>query len=222
MARRRETAAEAEARLVGLLRRGDIEGFDRATAGVRRALELAELEAEDDEDDDDEFFRYDDDEEDEKDWSPEWLHPDCLNVCLAMETSTCCKFPAGALVKKVTELADDIDRVRGRLGGLECAGPARELELLLAGLPELLAEVRAAIPGAEITTVKQLLCPVGRLAGALDDACDYGECPYACGDPDVPDRRAEIAPIRDQLRECSRAVRIALGWPVPEQPRTRS
>jgi len=208
MARRRETAAEAEARLLGLLRRGDVGGFDQATASARRALELAELA---DEDDDDDYFRYDD-EEDERDWSPpEWLHPDCLNVCLAMETSTCCKFPAGALVKKVADLADDVYRVRPRP---ECAGPARDLELVLAGLPELLAEVGAVIPGAGMTIVKQLLCPLGRLAGALDEACDYGGCPWACGDPDVPDRRAQIAPIRDQLRECSRAVRIALGWPA--------
>ena len=72
MARRRETAAEAEARLLGLLRRGDVGGFDRATASARRALELAELADEDDDD----YFRYDD-EEDERDWSPpEWLHPD--------------------------------------------------------------------------------------------------------------------------------------------------
>jgi len=215
MARRRETAAEADARLAGLLRRGDIDGFDRATAKVRRALELAELEYEDDEDDED-YLRYDD-EEDEQDWpSPEWPHPGCLNVCLAMETSTCCKFPADALVKKVADLADDVDRLRSRLGGLECAGPARDLELVLAGLPKLLAEVSAAIPGAGMTTVKQLLCPLGRLEGALDEACDYGECPWACGDPDVPDRRAEMAPMRDQLRECWRAVRIALGWPAPE------
>jgi hypothetical protein len=212
MARRRETAAEVEARLLGLLERGDIDGFDRATAGVRRALELVELE---DEDGDDYFP--DDDEEDERGWSrPEWLHPDCLSVCLAMETSTCCKFPVSALVKRVADLADDVDRVRRRFGGLDCAGPARDLELVLARLPELLAEVGAELPGAGMTTVKQLLCPLGRLAGALDEACDYGECPWDCGDTDVPDRRAEVAPIRDQLRECERAVEIALGWPVAE------
>jgi hypothetical protein len=214
MARRRESAAEAEERLLGLLRRGDIDGFDRATARVRRALELAEL-ADEDEDEDEDYVRYDD--EDEEDWSrPEWLHPDCLNPCLALETGTCCKFPASALVRKLTALSDDVHRVRPRPGGLDCAGPARDLELVLAGLPGLLAELGAAIPGADMTTVKQFLCPLGTLADALDEACDYGGCPWACGDPDVPDRRTEIAPVRDQLRECSRAVTIALGWPVPE------
>jgi hypothetical protein len=43
MAARRETLAEAEARLLGFLLRGDIEGFERATAGARRALELRKL-----------------------------------------------------------------------------------------------------------------------------------------------------------------------------------
>jgi hypothetical protein len=217
MARRRETAAEAEARLLGLLRRGDIDGFDRATASARRALELAELadENEDEDEDEDDYFRYDDEED--EDWSrPEWLHPDCLSVCMALETGTCCKFPATALVKRVADLTDDVYRVRPRPGGHECAGPARDLELVLASLPGLLAEVGAAVPAAGMTTVKQLLCPLGRLECALDEACDYGGCPWACGDPDVPDRRTEIAPIRDQLRECLRAVRIALGWPVPE------
>jgi hypothetical protein len=43
MAARRETLAEAEARLLGFLLRGDIDGFERATAGARRALELRKL-----------------------------------------------------------------------------------------------------------------------------------------------------------------------------------
>jgi hypothetical protein len=60
MARRRESVAEAEARLLGLLRRGDVDGFDRATVRARRALELAELA---DEDGDDDYFRYDDEED---------------------------------------------------------------------------------------------------------------------------------------------------------------
>jgi hypothetical protein len=49
MAARRETLAEAEARLLGFLLRGDIEGFERATAGARRALELRKLVEPDDE-----------------------------------------------------------------------------------------------------------------------------------------------------------------------------
>jgi hypothetical protein len=43
MAARRETLAEAEARLLGFLLRGDIDGFERATAGAWRALELRKL-----------------------------------------------------------------------------------------------------------------------------------------------------------------------------------
>lgn len=43
MAVRRETIAEAEARLLGFLLRGDVEGFERATARARRSLELRKL-----------------------------------------------------------------------------------------------------------------------------------------------------------------------------------
>jgi hypothetical protein len=49
MAARRETIAEAEARLLGFLLRGDIEGFERATARARRSLELRKLAEYDDE-----------------------------------------------------------------------------------------------------------------------------------------------------------------------------
>jgi len=65
MAARRETIAEAEARLLGFLLRGDIDGFERATAGARRALELRKLA-----EPDDEFGGYEEfcDEDDKGDW----------------------------------------------------------------------------------------------------------------------------------------------------------
>jgi hypothetical protein len=62
---RRETVAEAEARLLGFLQRGDIDGFERATAGARRWLELRKLAEYDDEFGDYEEF-WDEDEKD--DW----------------------------------------------------------------------------------------------------------------------------------------------------------
>jgi hypothetical protein len=64
MAVRRETIAEAEARLLGFLQRGDIDGFERATAGARRALELR-MAAESDEFGDYEEFC---DEDERDDW----------------------------------------------------------------------------------------------------------------------------------------------------------
>jgi hypothetical protein len=65
MAARRETIAEAEARLLGFLQRGDIDGFERATAGARRALELRKLA-----ESGDEFGDYDEycDEDEEDNW----------------------------------------------------------------------------------------------------------------------------------------------------------
>jgi hypothetical protein len=83
MARRRETAAEAEARLLGLLSRGDIDGFDRATARARRELELRELEElEEEDDDEDDGFFYDEEDDDEFrfDDAEHWPAPDSHSV----------------------------------------------------------------------------------------------------------------------------------------------
>lgn len=63
MAARRETIAEAEARLLGFLQRGDIDGFERATAGARRTLELRRA-AESDECGNHEEFCYEDERDD--------------------------------------------------------------------------------------------------------------------------------------------------------------
>ena len=60
----------------------------------------------------------------------------------------------------------------------------------------------------------QLLCPVGRLANAVDQVCAYG-CPWACGDPDIPDRRPEFGQLGPLLSDCLSALRDRLGWPLP-------
>jgi hypothetical protein len=162
---------------------------------------------------------YDEDEEDTDDIEdeiarllrPRWLHPDCPNVCTALELGTCCKYPDNPLVRVAVELADSVDRTRGRLGGGDCAGPAAELSRLFTYVPGLLAQVHAILPRLNGTAVAQLLCPVDRLASALDQACAHG-CPWACHDPGVPGRRAEFEPLLPLLGDCSNAIRAALGW----------
>src|SRR5580693_1548566 len=79
--------------------------------------------------DDDEFFGYEDD--DDEGWvpRPEWLHPDCRSVCLALELGTCCKYPDNPLVRVAVELADGVDRAL-RLAADE------DGELPDAGLPD--------------------------------------------------------------------------------------
>jgi hypothetical protein len=157
---------------------------------------------------DDEF--YFDDEEDDEDLRPEWLHPDCANPCLALDLGTCCKDPANPVVRRAVELADAVDRALGRLDRDECAPAATALARLLESILALLAQVHAVLPGMDATAVAQLLCPVGRLAAALDRVCLAG-CPWACGDPDVPDRRAEFEPLRSLLGECSAALWARTG-----------
>ena len=150
------------------------------------------------------------DDEDDEDLRPEWLRPDCVNPCLALEMGTCCKDPANPVVRRAVELADAVDRTLGRLGRDECAPAAAALARLLESMPALLAQVHAVLPGMDATAAAQLLCPVGRLTAVLDRVCLAG-CPRACGDPDVPDRRAEFEPLRSLLGECSAALWARAG-----------
>jgi len=190
----------------------------------------------DPDDEDDEEYLFDDDEEDETydiqdeiAWllRPRWLHPDCRDVCNALELGTCCKYPDNPLVRVAVDLAGSVEGTLGRFSegagvsagdaagdgvGGGCAGTAAELARLFRSVPGLLAQVHAILPRLNQTAVAQLLCPVGSLAGALEAACSYG-CPWACHDPGVPDRRAELEPLRPLLAECSAAIRTALGWP---------
>lgn len=187
-----------------------------------------------------------DDIEDEIAWllRPQWLHPDCRNVCAALELGTCFKYPDNPLVRVAVDLAESVDRTLGRFvavgpvgavipgdesgngasedsasgnsasgdGAGDCAGPAAELARLFSAVPGLLAQVHAILPRLNATAIAQLLCPVGRLAGALDQACAYG-CPWACRDRGVPDRRgrrAGLEPLRPLLAESAHALRAAL------------
>ena len=180
-----------------------------------------------------------DDIEDEIAWllRPQWLHPDCRNACAALELGTCCKYPDNPLVRVAVDLAESVDRIPRQVrrrtravipGGAsedsasgdsasgdcagDCAGPAAELARLFSAVPGLLAQVHAILPRLNATAIAQLLCPVGRLAGALDQACAYG-CPWACRDRGVPDRRgrrAGLEPLRPLLAESAHAIRAAL------------
>jgi hypothetical protein len=178
---------------------------------------------------DDEFGDEDTDGiEDEIAWllRPPWLHPDCRNACTALELGTCCKYPDNPLVRVAVDLADSVDRTLRGFGTVDavipggtngdcagdCAGPAAELARLFSAVPGLLAQVHAILPRLNATAIAQLLCPVGRLAGALDQACAYG-CPWACRDPEVPDRRAGLEPLRPLLAESAHAIRAALTGP---------
>ena len=162
-----------------------------------------------------------DDIEDEIAWllRPQWLHPDCRNACAALELGTCCKYPDNPLVRVAVDLAESVDRTLRGFGAVgasgasgDCAGPAAELARLFSAVPGLLAQVHAILPRLNPTAVAQLLCPVGRLASALDQACVYG-CPWACRDAAVPDRRAGLEPLRPLLAESAHAIRAALTGP---------
>jgi hypothetical protein len=179
--------------------------------------------------DDDEFFGYEDD--DDEGWvpRPEWLHPDCRSVCLALELGTCCKYPDNPLVRVAVELADGVDRALrlaadedGELpdAGLPDAGlpdtespdtESPETGLLYAELtrqfrliPGLLAQIHAILPRLNKTALAQLLCPTGMLAGALDQARVHGGRESA----------TELTPVIELVAECAAAIRLALDRKV--------
>jgi hypothetical protein len=145
---------------------------------------------------------------------PEWLPPDCLNVGFALEIATCCKNPDNPLVGCAVDLADLVDLALGRLVGADCQRPAAELAYRLKLISGLLAQIHAILPRLNPTALGQLICPVSRLANAVDQACDYG-CPWACGDPDIPDRRPEFGQLGPLLSDCHTALHDRLGWQLP-------
>ena len=226
MAEQRKKADEKT--LLDLLGKGDIAGLETALG-----LDPGEFERimgddpgldgdhDDDDydfyDDDDDLFDTGEDEDDddgdgEDDWEPrpEWLHPDCRSVCFALELGTCCQYPDNPLVRIAADLAGSADRAAGRLGEDSCAESGPELTRCFRMIPGLLAQIHAVLPRLSRTARAQLLCPVGTLASALDQACGDG-CPWGCDDPAVPDRRDDFRAMIELVAECSIAIRTALG-----------
>ncbi|MCL2584529.1 MAG: hypothetical protein FWE35_18950 [Streptosporangiales bacterium] len=211
-----------EKTLLDLLGKGDIAGLEAALGmgpGEFGRL-MREDPGPDDEpledefpgDEDDGFFG--DENDGEQEWlpRPEWLHPDCRNVCSALELGTCCLYPDSPLVRVAAELAGAVGRAAGRLGEERCAEAGPELARRFRMIPGLLAQIHALLPRLSQTARAQLLCPVGALAGALDEACGDG-CPWGCDDPAVPDPRAYFRVMIELVAECSAAIRAALGGP---------
>jgi hypothetical protein len=164
---------------------------------------------------DDGEYSLDEDNDEEDRWPrPEWLPADCLNAGFALEVATCCKNPDNPLVACAVDLADLVDLALGRLVGFNCESPAAELGYRLKLIPGLLAQIHAILPRLNPTALAQLICPIGRLANAVDQACLYG-CPWACGDSDISDRRSEFGQLGPLLSDCLSALRDRLGWPLP-------
>ena len=163
---------------------------------------------------DDEYFLDDDGDEGDDGPRPGWLHPDCLDVGFALDMGTCCKAPDNRLVGVAVDLADLVDLSLRRLENVECTGPDAELAYRLKLIPGLLAQIHAILPRLNPTALAQLLCPVGRLANAIDRVCTYS-CPCACEDADMPKPRPEYAHLAPLLSDCLVALRGRLGWPLP-------
>jgi hypothetical protein len=215
-----------EATLLELLRKGDLAGVAIAAGMTRQQVErmlsddafdeaFDEVCCDDDYDDEDYYsfgydFLNDADDDLQAQLRPQWLHPDCRNVCSALDLGTCCMYPGNPLVRIAVDLAESTDRTVNRIGEVACDEMGTELARWFRMIPGLLAQIHAVLPRLNQTALSQLLCPVGTLASALDMACGEG-CPWGCGDPAAPDRRAEFEPFIELVAECSNAIRSSLS-----------
>jgi hypothetical protein len=86
-------------------------------------------------------------------------------------------------------------------------------------VPQLVSEIRAALPTSNPTVAAQLLCPVGRLLLLVIELAGRPGCPMACTEHGAPDRRPTIAPFVSVLEECDEALWAAV---LPRPPRRRS
>jgi hypothetical protein len=220
MTKQRKKADEKT--LLDLLGKGDIAGLEKAL-GLRPG-EFERIMLDEPYDDvEDEFYDDEDcffgaEEDDGEDWlpRPEWLHPECRSVCSALDLGTCCRYPDNPLVRVAVDLAGSAEQAVSRLGEVSCAEAGVGLTRCFRMIPGLLAQIHAVLPRLNRTARAQLLCPVGALADALDQACGDG-CPWGCGDAAVPDRREAFRPTIELVAECSTAIRTALGWARPSQ-----
>lgn len=179
-------------------------------------------------DGDESFFEDDDDyiyDDRYGDFSlrPEWMHPECVDPCAALEHGTCCKYPADVLVRRALGHADAVDLALCAFDGGDrddgdCAQTSRALSRLFDEVPGLVAEIRAALPGADKTVAAQLLCPIGRLSLLSLELAGRSGCPWACGEHGAPDRRPVLAPLVPLLEECNEALWSA----VLPQPRRQT
>lgn len=193
----------------------------RGTDGIGELLDgsqevVADIEF--DEDDDDELFFDEDDDEYFYDdpygyraLRPEWMHPDCVDPCAALEHGTCCKYPAALLVRRALDLADAVDQALRDFDNSDgddgdCSRAADQLATLFECAPELVAQIRAAVPAAGKTVAAQLLCPIGRLSLLALELAGRSGCPWACDDHGVPDRRPLLTPLIPLLEDCDEAL----------------
>lgn len=118
--------------------------------------------------------RYLDDDDDECDCdycSPQWLHPQCVHPCLAIDLGTCCMYPESELVREVTDAARTAAAIGDEImTGEDPEDAAARLEEALVPVPGLLDRIMAVLPGLHPVEAYQFICPVERMLGAIGSA----------------------------------------------------
>ena len=143
---------------------------------------------------------------------PGWLNPRCQDRYSALDAGRCCRDSGSTAVRlalNLSDMAQDILASLGR-GDRDCAGAAADLTPLVGVAPQVVTVIRGALAAADRPLLVQLGCALDRVSLFAGRLATGGRCPWRCGRHGQPDRGPELAPLREQISECSDAIWEAL------------
>jgi hypothetical protein len=148
---------------------------------------------------------------------PDWLSARCDDRYSALDAGGCCRDSGSTVIRLALNLADmgrDILEAFGR-GDRGCAATAADLTPLVDAVPSFVAAIRAALPGTganrgDRAFAVQLGCALDRLSLFTGRLAAGRRCPWRCGRHGQPDMGTALAPLREQIDECSGAIWDAL------------
>ena len=143
---------------------------------------------------------------------PGWLNSRCDDRYSALDAGRCCRDCGNPVVRLALGLSDMARDMLAALdrGDRDCAQTAADLAPLIAIAPELVAAVRGALAGADRPLTVQIDCALDRVSLVVGRLSAGRRCPWRCGRHGQPDRGPELAPLREQIAECSGSVWEAL------------
>ena len=143
---------------------------------------------------------------------PEWLSSRCDDRYSALDAGGCCRDAGNTVIRLALNVSDMAQDVLARLdrGERGCASTAADLGPLVDVVPQFVAGIRGALAGADRALTVQLGCALDRLSLFIGRLAARRRCPWRCVQHGHPDRGADLAPLRQQIEECSGAIWDAL------------
>jgi hypothetical protein len=143
---------------------------------------------------------------------PGWLNPRCEDRYSALDAGRCCRDSASVAVRRALNLSDVAREVLAAFdrGDRGCGDAGATLCALTDAVPQVVASVRVALAGADRALAVQLSCALDRVSLFTGRLADRRGCPWRCAEHGNPDLDADLAPLREQIDECSGAIWEAL------------